>query len=141
VVSSTVSMPLHAWNQIIVDRSGSTLSIVLNGSLLVSSTSFIGSLASSTNPLLIGRRDAQDGRDFAVDGSMDEIAFWDRALTSSEITSLWNGGNGMLIGAASVPEPSTLVLAVIALVLVGVRSRFGPFREKTGVFVPTPNNR
>ncbi|MGP0067371.1 MAG: LamG-like jellyroll fold domain-containing protein [Isosphaeraceae bacterium] len=116
VNSAQVSMPTDAWNQIIVERNGSTLSIYLDGSLLVSDTSFVGSINPSTNPLLIGTRDAQDGRDFAVDGRMDEIAIWDRALTTSEIASLWNNGQGMLM--SSVPEPSSLMLAGLGL-LVG----------------------
>jgi trimeric autotransporter adhesin len=108
-VQAPVSITAGTWNQIIVDRSGNTLSIYLDGSLLVSDTSYVGSINPSTNPLLIGRRDAQDGRDFSVDGRLDEIAIWNRALSTSEIASLWNGGAGMLI-AASVPEPSSVCL-------------------------------
>ena len=122
VNSPTVSMPTDAWNQIIVERSRTSLSIYLDRSLLLSDTSFAGSITSSTNPLLIGTRNAADGRDFAVNESMDEIAIWDRALTSSEITSLWNDGQGMLINASAVPEPSTLVFLATALVFIGGRS-------------------
>jgi Concanavalin A-like lectin/glucanases superfamily/PEP-CTERM motif len=130
VNSPTVSMPTDAWNQVIVERSGNTLSIYLDGTLVVSDTSFVGSITSSPNPLLFGTRDAQDGRDFAVDGRLDEIAIWNRALSSSEIASLWNNGAGQLIPAASVPEPSSLMLAAIAFVLVGGRGGFMFFRRR-----------
>jgi hypothetical protein len=115
-----VSFTPGTWNQIIVDRSGSTLSLYLDGSLLMSNTNAIGSIAPSTNPLLIGRRDAQDPRDFSVDGRLDEIAFWDRALTTSEVTNLWDGGKGMLITSA-VPEPSSLWLSLTGLGAMGIR--------------------
>ena len=36
------------------------------------------------------------------------------ALSTSEIASLWNNGNGMLITTSSVPEPSSLVLLGLA---------------------------
>jgi Concanavalin A-like lectin/glucanases superfamily/PEP-CTERM motif len=130
VNSPTVSIPTGEWSQVIVERSGTTLSIYLDGSLLVSDTSFVGSITSVTNPLLIGTRDAQDGRDFAVDGKMDEIAIWNRALSTSEIVSLWNGGNGMII-AASVPEPSSVCLMGLGALgaLFYARRRLRPGRS------------
>jgi Concanavalin A-like lectin/glucanases superfamily/PEP-CTERM motif len=139
VVQAPVSIAAGTWNQIIVDRSGNTLSLYLDGSLLVSDTNYVGSIDPSTNPLLIGTRDAQDGRDFAVDGRMDEIAIWDRALTTSEITSLWNNGQGMLITTASVPEPSSIVLLGLAGLIGGTSyARRRPERvyEKSSRVVP-----
>lgn len=108
-VQASASIATGTWNQIIVDRSGTTLSLYLDGSLVASNSNYVGSINPSTNPLLIGRRDAQDGRDFSVDGRQDEIAIWDRSLSAGEIASLWNGGNGMII-ATSVPEPAALWL-------------------------------
>jgi concanavalin A-like lectin/glucanase superfamily protein len=61
---------------------------------LVSSGNASGALPTSTNPLLIGKRNPQDGRDFSVNGSLDETAIWDRALSDAEIAQIWNGGNG-----------------------------------------------
>jgi hypothetical protein len=112
-VQAPVSITAGTWNQIIVERSGNTLSIYLDGSRLVSDTSYVGSIDPSPNPLLIGARDSGDGRNFTVNGSLDEIAIWDRALSTSEIASLWNGGNGMLITATSVPEPSSFCLMAL----------------------------
>lgn len=117
-LQAPVSIAAGTWNQMIVDRDGSTLSIYLDGSLLASEDVGGSSIIPSSNPLLIGRRDAQDGRDFAVDGRLDEIAIWDRSLTTSEIASLWNGGNGMII-ATGVPEPSSIVTGVVGLALAG----------------------
>jgi hypothetical protein len=40
----------------------------------------------------IGRA-AADGENF--DGVIDEIGIWDRALTASEVSTLYNGGVGL----------------------------------------------
>jgi hypothetical protein len=81
------------WHDVIVRRSGSALDLFVDDVLAASGTAS-GAIASSTNPLLVGRRDAADGRDFSVDGHLDEVAIWDGALTDSEIATLWNGGSG-----------------------------------------------
>ena len=44
--------------------------------------------------MLVGARDAGDGRDFTVNGLIDNVAIWNRALSTSEITYSWNNGLG-----------------------------------------------
>ena len=58
--------------------------------------------------LLIGERDG--GQQFPVDGAMDEVAIWNRALTNAEITTLFNGGAGELI---DVPPDSFIVTTTV----------------------------
>ena len=79
VNSPGVSIQTGTWNQVIVERSGNTLSIYLDDSLLVSDSSYVGSILPSTNPLLIGKRDDASGQVLPLDGSLDEIAIWNRA--------------------------------------------------------------
>jgi hypothetical protein len=45
-------------------------------------------------PLLVGKRNQFDGRNFAVDGRIDEVAIWSRALSDAEIAFLFNEGSG-----------------------------------------------
>ena len=80
------------WNQIVVTRQGPTLSICING--VVAGTLDYGSTAivASTNPLLVGKRAAGDGRDFSVNGSIDQAAIWNRALSSTEVSGLFTSG-------------------------------------------------
>lgn len=40
-------------------------------------------------------------------GVMDEVGFWDKALTSTEVTSLYNGGAGLVYPFAAPPAPTT----------------------------------
>lgn len=110
-----------SWHQIIAGRSGSTLSIYYDG-ILAATQSFIGSIGTNTNPLLIGRRDGDDLRDFSLNGRLDEIAIWNRALSNSEIAGLWNDGKGLNLLPASVPEPSSVaLLAIGAACLIGLK--------------------
>jgi Concanavalin A-like lectin/glucanases superfamily len=119
VNTAQVSITPGTWNQIVVERNGNTVSIYLDNALLVSD-SFTGSIIGSSNPLLIGGRYNSGGsRGAAVNGSLDEIAIWNRALSTSEVSSLWNNGEGQLMGT-SVPEPSSFALAVTAATLIGL---------------------
>jgi len=93
------------WQQFVERRSGGTFDLFYDDSLVATGTSS-SALPTSSNPLLIGARNSGDGRNFTVDGLVDEVAIWDRALSDSDIASLWNGGIGEQI--PSVPEPSTL---------------------------------
>ena len=45
-------------------------------------------------PLLVGRRNAQDGRNFAVDGRLDDVSIWNRALSDTEVATVYSGGQG-----------------------------------------------
>ena len=52
--------------------------------------------------------------------SFDEFSFWDRALSTSELSSLYNDGAGQQI---AVPEPSTACLAGLGLAALLQRRR------------------
>jgi hypothetical protein len=56
-------------------------------------------------PLYIGRRNPDDKRDFGMNGRLDEVAIWNRALSDSEIAHLYNGGLGNPV--ATVPSDRT----------------------------------
>ena len=60
------------WYHLAAQRSGSEVSVWCNGVKLGAIT-FAGTATRTTMPLLIGRRNADDGRFFAVDGVMDEV--------------------------------------------------------------------
>ncbi|MDC1206398.1 LamG domain-containing protein [Akkermansiaceae bacterium] len=49
------------------------------------------------------------------DGLIDDVAQWDRELTASEISTIYNEGlAGNSLGAITIPEPSSITLALIA---------------------------
>jgi hypothetical protein len=93
ILSADVNLQSGVWQQFVVERSGSTISLYFDGQL-AGSGPVSGSVGASGNPLLVGARNSQDGRNFTLDGEIDEVAMWKRALSSSEILKLWNGGKG-----------------------------------------------
>lgn len=66
--------------------------IYINGSLERQGSTGQGNMVSATAALAIGF-EIGTGRYF--DGVIDEVGFWSRALTSDEVTELYNGGNGL----------------------------------------------
>ena len=53
-----------------------------------------GAIAPNTKSLYIG---SYRGNAYGMPGSMDEVAVWHRALNDTEVSALWNGGNGTAI--------------------------------------------
>jgi len=108
-------LPANQWLQFVVERSGSSLDLFIDGNLVASGT-VSGSLSSSPNPLLIGTRDSGDGRNFNVDGALADAGIWDRALSLDEIDALYNG-------ASPVPEPSSAMAIGIGLIGLAIAVR------------------
>ncbi len=72
---------------------------VLDGRVNNSSTSLPGTrtgspLVQSTQPLNLGRRQFTGANDH-FGGRLDEVAKWDRVLTATELTTLYNSGAGI----------------------------------------------
>jgi hypothetical protein len=100
------------WNNISVVIDGVDLSMYLNGSLF-SSTTLSNELLNSGAPLSFGGRyvfQAFSGVYFHnfFNGSLDEIGFWNRALTQAEIQALYIGCNVAPTTIAGSVNPFTL---------------------------------
>jgi len=90
--SSVITSPLNTWHFAILwyDQATSTLHLkVDNGpeTTQVGSTHLAG-----TNPARIG---SDSGTGNVMNGRIGPIAVWNRLLTVSEMTQLWNNGNGL----------------------------------------------
>lgn len=108
VQSAVQTIPLGTWHHMLIRRTSGTYELFYNTNMIVSQWSANGSTCSE--PLLIGRRNAADGRNFSLRGSIDEIAIWTRSLSDQEIQTLYNEGDGYII-----PEPSTDILIIIGI--------------------------
>ena len=120
--SSALSISLGAWHQFVARRNGTSLDLFFDGASVAFSTISAATSAATSDPLLVGRRDAADGRGFSTNGSLDELAIWSRALSNPEITALFNSGTGLAL--SSIPEPAHYATAVgLAAVAVALRRR------------------
>ncbi|BBO06574.1 hypothetical protein SG09_59240 [Bradyrhizobium ottawaense] len=97
-MDAAVAIQTGVWQEFIIERSESQFSMFWDGNLVATAT-FSGDLSASLNPLLIGAREG--GQAFRLSGVIDDVAIWDRALSPSEIESLWNGGAGQPVGPAT----------------------------------------
>ena len=89
-VSSTTNLTTGTWTHILVTYTGTTAKIYFNASLEGTNAS-IGTVSYTGSQLSkIGQR----GGLYFLNGKIDCLAFWDRALTQLEITELYNSTNG-----------------------------------------------
>lgn len=110
-----------AWNHILFRRDGGTGDMFVNG-VLVGPVGLADG-TSSSNPLLFGKRNDGSGQVFPLNGVMDEVAIWNRALTNQEVADLYNGGNGLAMGASVIPLPHAGGMAMAGLGLLAMRRR------------------
>ena len=85
----------QTWCQVVVRRRGPDIAIFVNHQLFayVSYPEMYmdpnGSISDATDGLLVGRRNLADGRAFVMNGRIDEMAIWNRALSDAELSTLW----------------------------------------------------
>lgn len=86
------SVPLRRWSLITVTHSAGTLRLYVNG-VEVASTAAAGTIdlgVAAGNPTAIGA--TADGTAPML-GRVDEVAFWQRALSASEVVALWRAAS------------------------------------------------
>jgi hypothetical protein len=69
------------------------LSIYVNGNQEVGVTLAVTAFPDNTSPFSIGTWPGIGGQNFL--GEIDEVGIWSRALTSGEISDLYNSGSGL----------------------------------------------
>lgn len=85
----------NAWNHIVCvwgSTSSSDFEIYINGASVATLTSGSGGVNAynAANNAFIGKRFT--GGTLLMDGKLDEIGFWNSALTASEANAIYNGG-------------------------------------------------
>ena len=86
VANTSTLLPAGAWSHLAVTWDGSsTVTTYLNGSQLGQITS-ASSLVSRTDKMVIGRGN------WYHKGLVDEVAYWNQGLSSSDITAIYNSG-------------------------------------------------
>lgn len=113
-LTTVASLPLGTWNHVALTRQGSAISVYLNGVLQSQTGSDSGALNFSTCPLLIGV-DADSActglLNGYLDGRIDEVRIYNRALPQAEIQTDMNTPIGE-IPPGTVPPAAPTGLSV-----------------------------
>lgn len=91
-INNTQLQSQNVWYNFMVTRIGKSLKYYINGVLYQTVTTSIVNNISNTNNLVIGSVITPlSGVLQSHDGKIDDIGMWNRALTQSEITAMYNG--------------------------------------------------
>jgi hypothetical protein len=83
-------MSLFQWQHSVFTFNNGTAKLYWNGNLIFTKTG-VNSTGQSSQPVLFGKAPwASNGNLFK--GKLDDVGIWSRALTSTEISALYNGG-------------------------------------------------
>ncbi len=109
VSSVDQKITLNTWNHVACSYDGTTAKLYINGTL-VQSFAVNGTMhrLDSGMNLWIGRNLISNE---AIYGHVDEMGYWGRALTQTEINELYNGGQGntYTLQASTQPETSLIL--------------------------------
>jgi hypothetical protein len=83
------SLPERVWHNIVLRKSGTVLTMFVDGIIAATRPGDLV-ISASPNPLLIGRRNSVDGRGFYGNGRFDELWLVDRAMSNAEILAEYN---------------------------------------------------
>lgn len=92
----TVTLATTTWNHLVFTYNGSVVSGYVNGSLVATTTSSGDGSSGIGTTLFIGAP-SNSYYSGAYDWSnaiIDEVGYWSKALTQTEVTDLYNGGSG-----------------------------------------------
>ena len=87
------TLSTSTWYHVVLTLSGTTAQYYLGGSS-VSGTGSSYVPRNGTAPFRIGSGNLMEAADY-FDGIVDEVGIWSRAVSSGEVTSLYNSGSGL----------------------------------------------
>jgi uncharacterized protein (TIGR02145 family) len=93
----TQSDYLEGWKMITITNFDGLWSIYVNGDL--SSSGNIGNISNNDSPYFLGAMPSggSNGSHWPLQGSVDDLGFWNRALTEQEIQNLYTSSSGDII--------------------------------------------
>lgn len=102
ISSASVSPSTGTWYHVVGVTNGSTLAALYVDGVLVASTGVVdtasGSSGTNTDTSFRLGREYYTGDDLAsryIDATIDEVGIWARALSSSDVLTLYNSGTGL----------------------------------------------
>lgn len=97
------------WHLVTATYNGSLTSIYIDGILNASTSCTIGTLGHGSGQFRIGKTYDDGGNTGYWNGLMDEVLIFNRSLTDSEISQLYNNGYGFNANSSVAPFNNALV--------------------------------
>lgn len=111
-VHSSAVITIGSFMHVVFVIQSGVLTGYVNGVAGITTPSITYGAGGSTLPVHIGTRDSSDNVQ-TVNGSLDELGLWDRALTSTEVLELYNAGAGLTYPFSSSLQLGASLLATI----------------------------
>ncbi len=119
---NTSPISLDQWQNLIITNTSDLLKFYINGELIFSENISSTLRAPNTADLLIGSVNRELGAEW-MNGKLDDIGIWNRALTQQEITNIYN---------SSLPQTACLPANVPTTGLVGYWPFCGNANDESG---------
>jgi hypothetical protein len=141
-VITSSNVVLNQWNNIVATLDNSYLKLFLNGTLvqeiIIPAGFSINTMG--TSGISIGCSNQANGYWYESDAKIDDIGFWNRALTQQEITNLYNSSlstQEFAINEVSIyPNPTTSILnfkSVVAVETIAIYNMLGQLVQQEKV--------
>jgi hypothetical protein len=101
VAPASFSPNLNQWYNVAVTRAGSTYTIYVNGTAVSSENNALP-VPDANAPLTLGEGESPPG-DFFMNGSMEHVLLYNRALGASELAGLTNPQSSLALKASANP--------------------------------------
>jgi Concanavalin A-like lectin/glucanases superfamily len=88
-------IPTSAWTHIGFTQSGSSASIYINGSSIYDYSGSLGFWNTGQYMVIGQQANGAPDNGWPLNGKVDEIGIWSRAISSGEMGNLYNGGSGL----------------------------------------------
>ena len=118
-INAPVSISNDVWHEFAVEKSGNTFELFLDGNPLAFASDVGATVTPSSNPLLIGARNASDVRNFTVNGLIDNVGIWNQALSFGQIASSWNNGAGTQLSLTTTENTPLTINGITASLAPG----------------------
>lgn len=112
------ALPLNNWSHLTMTYDTGTAKFYYNGNLIFTATGQTSTIGNNSLDLLFGKANWNNINAEPFNGVMDEIAIYNRALSSSEVNAIYTGCNGTpnstisAIGNTTFCQGSNVILNV-----------------------------
>ena len=103
-ITTNTTIPTNEWHHIVFVGFGNGTAHIYQNGILTGGTSVTSQSAGAFQRYVIGNRGRTASTAFG--GLIDEYGVWNRSLNSTEISSLYNNGEGIFYPFITEPEPT-----------------------------------